>query len=235
MLRYFPWRARVARALLARRGATLVHMAGAGAMADLALIRETHALVPLLMQDAAALQILAAVRAAARLGGAMAEAGVFAGGSARLICTAKGDAPLHLFDVFESLQGGAQPDGTRAGELSTHFGATHARRADVERVLSAFTGVHVHEGLFPDSARGLEDERFSFVHLDLDLEPSTRDALAFFHPRMVRGGIIVGDDYQLAGVRRAFDDYLRDRPDTRIELPWGQAMVVTSAAASSPD
>src|SRR4051812_47286380 len=104
MLRYFPWRARMVRALLARRGATLVHVVGAEALDDLALVRETHALTPLLMQDAAAFQILSCVRAVRSLGGTMAEAGVFAGGSARLICAAKGDVPLRLFDVFETLQ-----------------------------------------------------------------------------------------------------------------------------------
>ena len=222
------------RALLARRGATLVHVMGAEALRDLALIRETHALVPLLMQDAAALQILAAVRGARALGGAMAEAGVFAGGSARLICEAKGDAPVHLFDVFETLQGGAaRTTAAGAAEVFGHFGATHIPRAEVERLLSPYPGVHIHAGVFPDSARGLEALRFSFVHLDLDLETGTRAALAFFGPRMLPGGVIVGDDYHFGGVRRAFDDHLRGRDDLRIELPWGQVMVVASAANAS--
>jgi hypothetical protein len=230
MLRYFPWRARVIRALLARRGAALVHVVGAEARRDLALIRETHTLVPLLMQDAAALQILAAVRGARVLGGAMAEAGVFAGGSARLICSAKGDAPLHLFDVFETLQrGGSRDAASGADEVYGHFGETHVARAEVERLLAPFSGVHIHAGLFPDSARGLESLRFSFVHLDLDLETGTRAALAFFGPRMLPGGVIIGDDYHLSGVRRAFDDHVHRRGDLRIELPWGQVMVIATA------
>jgi O-methyltransferase len=231
MLRYFPWKARAVRALLARRGATLVRMVGPDALGDLALVRETHGLVPLLMQDVAALQILACVRAARSLGGTMAEAGVFAGGSARLICAAKGDAPLRLFDVFESLQDGAheRDASPRAGEVFGHFGATHVSRAAVERLLSPYAGVHLHAGVFPDSAKGLESERFSFVHLDVDLESSTRDALSFFHPRMLPGGIIVGDDYQWSGVRRAFDDYFRGRPDARVAFQWGQVLVVKAA------
>jgi len=72
--------------------------------ADLAVIRQTRAMTRLLMQDAAALTILAWARSAVRLGGDLAEAGVFMGGSARLICEVKGPAPLHLFDVFDTLQ-----------------------------------------------------------------------------------------------------------------------------------
>ena len=229
MVEYFGFRGRLLRALLAHRGATVLHMADADARRDLALVRETRERAPLLVQEAAAFQILACVRAARRLGGTMAEAGVFGGGTARLICEAKGDAPLRLFDVFETLQAPPAADDTpRAAELRRHFRATHATRADVERLLAPYPNVHLHPGVFPDSAKGLEDERFSFVHVDLDLEPSTRDALAFFHPRLLPGGILVGDDYNDPGVRRVFGELFAGRPDTVIGLPWGQVVVVKS-------
>jgi len=227
MLSDYSWKGRLLRTLLARRGAAVVHMADAAGRRDLALIRETHALAPLLVQDASALQILACVRACRGLGGTMAEAGVFAGASARLICEAKGDVPLRLFDVFETLQAPAGVGDTeRSAELRRHFGAVHGTRAGVERLLAPYPGVQVHAGVFPDTARGLEDERFSFVHLDLDLEPSTRDALEFFHPRLLPGGIIVGDDYNDPAVRRTFEAYFAGRGDTVVALPWGQGMVV---------
>jgi hypothetical protein len=227
MLQFFGLKGRLLRALLAKRNAAVVYMADAEARRDLALLRETRELAPLLVQEAAAFQILACVRAARRLGGSMAEAGVFGGGTARLICEAKGDAPLRLFDVFETLQAPAAADDTRrAAELRGHFGAVHSTRGAVERLLAAYPGVHLHPGVFPDSARGLEDERFSFVHVDLDLEPSTRDALEFFHPRLLPGGILVGDDYNDPGVRRVFGEYFQGRPDTVIGLPWGQVVVV---------
>jgi O-methyltransferase len=227
MLSDYSWKGRLLRTLLARRGAAVVHMADAAGRRDLALIRETHALAPLLVQDASALQILACVRACRGLGGTMAEAGVFAGASARLICEAKGDVPLRLFDVFETLQAPAGAGDTeRSAELRRHFGAVHGTRAGVERLLAPSPGVHVHAGVFPDTARGLENERFSFVHLDLDLEPSTRDALEFFHPRLLPGGIIIGDDYADPAVRRTFEAYFAGRAETVVALPWGQGLVV---------
>src|SRR5215218_7837382 len=184
MFDHFSFKGRLLRTLLARRGSAVVIMAGPEGRGDLALVHQTRTLASMLVQDASALQILACVRAVRGLGGSMAEAGVFAGATARLICEAKGDAPLHLFDVFETLQAPPDPsaDTVRAAELRGHFGAVHAGRAGVERLLAPYPGVHLHPGVFPDSARRLEGERFSFVHLDLDLEPSTRDALEFFHP-----------------------------------------------------
>jgi O-methyltransferase len=203
-------------------------MIGPQARRDLAIVRETRRRAPLLVQDVAAYEILACVRAASRLEGAMAEAGVFAGGTARLICEAKGERVLRLFDVLETLQGPAYTsrETPRATELRRHFGDWHASRADVERLLSPYTAVHIHGGVFPGSTRGLEEERFSFVHVDLDMERSTRDALEFFYPRLVAGGVLIGDDYNDQGVRRAFDGYFSGRAVTVVGLPWGQAIVV---------
>jgi hypothetical protein len=102
----------------------------------------------------------------------------------------------------------------------------HGRRDRVERLLSPYAAVHLHPGIFPASAEGLEDEWFSFVHLDMDLVRSTTDALNFFHPRLVQGGILIGDDYGDPGVRAAFADFFADRGESLIGFPWGQVMVV---------
>jgi O-methyltransferase len=216
------------RAFLARRGSILAPLAP-GWRRELAAIRQTRRLAPLLMDDAAALQILLCVRAVRHLDGEMAEAGVLKGGSARLICEAKGEVPLHLFDVFETLQSANAPASTGGAELRAHFGAVHGARIQVERLLAHYGGVHLHPGVFPTSAAGLEDLKFSFIHLDLDLTESTRAALEFFHPRLMVGGILIGDDYNDAAVRDVFATYFRDFRDTLIELPWGQVMIVKQA------
>lgn len=217
---------RLLRALLARRG-TIETPLGAGWQTDLALIHDTRSRVPLLLNDAAALQIRIAVRAAARLDGAMAEAGVLMGGSARLIADAKGDAALYLFDVFDTLQGAASAEpGAEEAEVRRHFGAVHGSIAGVETLLSSYSGIRLRPGVFPSTACGLEGERFSFVHLDLDLPAATRSALDFFHPRLVAGGILIGDDYEDAAVRATFAAFFADKRDTVIDLPWGQVMIV---------
>jgi hypothetical protein len=110
--------------------------------------------------------------------------------------------------------------------IKAHFGAIHGTRRQVGELLAAYPAVHLHPGVFPASAAGLDRERFSFVHLDLDLARSTRDALEFFHPRMVPGGILLGDDYNLAEVRESFEDYFAGRGDALVALPWSQVMVV---------
>ena len=213
---------RLLRAIVASRG-SIVATPSEGWQRELKVIRETRAQTQLLLNDPAALHILICARAARRLPGAMAEAGVFKGGSARLICEEKGEVPLHLFDVFETLQQGGLPGD---GEVRRHFGRTHGTLAQVRSLLAAYPNVNIHPGLFPESARGFDDLRFSFVHLDLDLPGATRSALEFFQPRLVPGGILVGDDYLDPEVRACFESYLEGCADTRIELPWSQIMIV---------
>lgn len=216
----------VLREVLARRGTIEAPLYGE-CPADLALIRETRCRVPLLVSDIAALQILVCARAAARLDGSMAEAGVLMGGSARLICQAKGLVQIHLFDTFdEPIADLPNVPAGGAVELREHFGDISGKLETVRDLLAPYPGVRIHPGIFPATTHGLEDERFSFVHLDLDLAPGTRSALEYFHPRMVKGGILIGDDYQDADLRAVFTDFFADRADTVIELPWGQVMIV---------
>ena len=210
------------RAIVARRG-SIVAPLSRDWQHERRIIAETRSKTQLLLTDPAALHILICVRAAQRLPGAMAEAGVFKGGSARLICENKGDARLHLFDVFETLQNGDVAAGV---EVQRHFGAVHGSRRDVERLLAPYRGVSFHPGLFPASTAGLEELHYSFVHVDLDLPGPTRSALEYFVPRLVSGGILIGDDYDDPGVRRCFDGYFDARADTVIELPWSQVMIV---------
>jgi O-methyltransferase len=213
---------RALRAIAARRG-SIVAPLSRGWQHERRIIAETRSKTQLLLTDPAALHILICVRAARRLSGAMAEAGVFKGGSARLICENKGDARLHLFDVFETLQNG---DVAVGAEVQRHFGAVHGSRRDVERLLAPYSGVSFHPGLFPASTAGLEELRYSFVHVDLDLPGPTLSALDYFVPRLASGGLLIGDDYSDPDVRACFDLYFAGRGDTVIELPWSQVMIV---------
>jgi hypothetical protein len=213
---------RVLRAIAARRG-SIVAPVSQGWQRERRLIADTRSKTRLLLTDPAALHLLVCARAARALPGLFAEAGVFKGGSARLICEEKGEAELHLFDVFETLQGGAAGEGEG---VRGHFGVTHGTEAEVRELLAPFPNVHFHVGVFPGSVHGLDDLRFAFVHIDLDLPQAMIAALEYFHPRMVGGGIILADDYGDPEVKDPLDRWLAARRDTLIELPWSQLTIV---------
>lgn len=152
------------------------------------------------------------------LSGAYAEAGVYDGGSARILCEAKGAEHLHLFDTFEGMP---ETD----AKADPHFAAgqfADTNRQKVADYLTDFPNVHIHQGFFPASAAAVPaDQRFKFVHLDLDIYRSTLDGLRYFYPRLVRKGVIISHDYgniTAPGVKKAFDEFLAETDEPLIEL-----------------
>ena len=68
----------------------------------------------------------------------------------------------------------------------------------------------MRKGFFPETARGLEDERYAFVSMDPDLYDPVLSGLDYFYPRLSPGGCIVLHDYnneQFMGVKKAVEDY----------------------------
>jgi hypothetical protein len=165
----------------------------------------------------------------------MAECGVYKGGSALLIARAIQAArsaggpsavELLLFDTFEGM-----PDTTGA-DAQVHtagdFGDTSLEA--VAKVMSPFPFASLHPGLIPASLNGLEDHRFSFVHIDVDLYRSTLDCLEFFYPRLVPGGIMLFDDYGMTiyehAEKKAVDEFFALKPEKPISLTNGQTLVI---------
>ncbi|MHB1034221.1 MAG: TylF/MycF/NovP-related O-methyltransferase [Pirellulales bacterium] len=157
-----------------------------------------------------------------KMPGDMAEVGVFQGVSAKLICEAKGERTLHLFDTFEGLPKSTEKDG------GVHDEGQYAHSlASVRDYLEGYGNVHFYKGLFPESAGPIADKTFSFVHLDVDLYESTLEGLRFFYPRMLPGGVIVSHDYSiLGGVKAAVNEFFEDKRENPIELPSTQCMIV---------
>ena len=160
-------------------------------------------------------------RAQSKYEGHIAEVGAYQGGSAKVICEAKGDRPFHLFDTFEGLPPAAVQDGNvhRVSQYSCSL-------ESVQQYLAGYPNVSLYKGRFPESSGPVENLRFTFAHFDVDLYESTLGCLQFFYPRMIPGGVMLSHDYSiLSGVREAFAEFLRDKPEPLIELPTTQCML----------
>jgi O-methyltransferase len=166
--------------------------------------------------------VYSTARALAHREGAFAEVGVYRGASAKLICEAKGDKELHLFDTFEGL-----PPETEVDRKVHRVGQYRCGLESVQEYLQGYPNLHYHKGVFPESARSMPEKTYAFVHFDVDLYEGTLGCLEYFYPRMARGGVLLSHDYDWAsGVRKAFDDFFADKPERVIEQPTTQGMVV---------
>lgn len=173
-----------------------------------------------------AYQIYSIARSQSKIEGDIAEVGVYQGGSAKIICEAKGEKILRLFDTFTGLP--------PVSDVDIHFGMKYWKEQQfnntsaeaVSKYLSKYKNVILHKGIFPESSEPVRNTKFSFVHLDVDLYKSTSDSLAFFYPRLVKGGVILTHDYHSTGVHRAFDEFFGEKNVPLIEMPSSQCMVV---------
>jgi len=191
----------------------------------LRLIRETRRQRKWLLTSNEAFLIHSLARSQSQVPGAIAEVGVFEGGSARMICESKGEVALHLFDTFSGLPSAGEFDACIHREKKNLYACS---LESVQDYLRSFPNVHFHKGLFPHSAGGVpREEVFSFVHLDVDLYESTLNCLHYFYPRMRSGGVMLSHDYSiLHGVRKAFSEFFHDKPEQLIELPTTQCLVL---------
>jgi O-methyltransferase len=169
--------------------------------------------------------------------GDTAECGVLRGATSYLICCANKESQAgrkthHVFDSFEGLSKPGPSDGVHWVEGDLKCEIEFARKA-----LSHFEQVRFYPGWIPDRFPKVADRRFSFVHIDVDLERPTRESMAFFYPRMRSAGIIVCDDYGIStcpGATRAIDDFLRDKPEKILTLPDGGGFLIRNVPTTQP-
>ena len=139
------------------------------------------------------------------LGGAMVEFGGHVGHTAKLML-AISERPLHMYESFMGLP--------ESGKMKVTF----------EQMMDNFIGCQkpiVHAGWFKDLTAEDIPDRISLAHIDCDVYSSITEALTLVYGRMVRGGVILIDDYEhpeWEEVKTATDDFFRDKPEPCVML-----------------
>ncbi len=164
--------------------------------------------------------------------GDFAECGVYKGGTAFLIALTLANKSsvqnkrLYLFDTFAGMP--ATANGDRSGHKSDDF--SDVTLSAVKTYLQRFPFVVFQPGFIPDTFKGLDDKKFAFAHIDVDLFQTTHDCCAFFYDRMVSGGVMIFDDYGFPdyklAAKKAVDEFFADKPETPISVHSGQCVVL---------
>ncbi len=100
---------------------------------------------------------------------------------------------LYLCDTFEPF--GIDPE---SGRNDKRFGVrdTYAKSlSDVEANFSEWKRINFVVGFVPDSLQSVVLEKVAFLHIDLNNAVAEVGALRHFWPKVVKGGIIVLDDF----------------------------------------
>jgi hypothetical protein len=181
--------------------------------------------------------LLTAVRYLVRnqIHGSIVECGVWRGGSMMLVANALkqhnvANRDLYLFDTFTGMPPPEDWDidftGRSARDRLQEHKAWHADsyvwaiapRQQVETNMAS-TGypshlVHFVEGMVEQTVPAQAPERIALLRLDTDWYKSTLHELAHLWPRVVRGGVLIIDDYGYwKGARKAVDEFLSALPE----------------------
>ena len=128
---------------------------------------------------------------------------------------------LHLFDTISGMPKSANEDNSH--HMEGDFNDTTLN--DVRKYLQKFDCAIFHPGVIPETFEGFGNKKFSFVHIDLDLYQSVKDCCDFFYDRLIKGGIIIFDDYGFRGyevtAKKAVDDFFSDKQEKPVTFRTG--------------
>lgn len=161
------------------------------------------------------------------IAGDIVECGVWKGGSmaaAAMVLLGMKDTSrdLHLFDTFEGMSAPTAADvdytGTHASEVIRQDEGCKCADAPLEEVREVLyrTGyprerIHFVPGKVEETVPDQAPEKISVLRLDTDWYESTKHELNHLFPRLVKGGVIIIDDYgHWRGSRQACDEYFEE-------------------------
>jgi O-methyltransferase len=155
--------------------------------------------------------------------GSLAECGVYRGETSKFIHEMLPDRKLFLFDTFSGFN-------IRDSDTENDNRFKDTSEQTVLDYIGDTQNILIRKGYFPETANGLEENKFAFVMIDFDKYEPTLAALKLFYPLMSKNGFIFVHDYSSHesnwACSRALNEFLSDKPEKPILIPdsWGTAV-----------
>jgi hypothetical protein len=138
---------------------------------------------------------------------------------------------FYLFDSFEGLSEFKDEDlkDNKVSSPEKRKKEFACSLSIVKDNLREYSFIEYKKGWIPEKFKDVEETSFSFVHIDVDLYQPIKDSLEFFYPKIIKGGVIVLDDYgylTFPGAKQAVDEFVKGKSDFFMSLPSGAAFIV---------
>jgi len=152
--------------------------------------------------------------------GNFAECGVYAGMSMFFVA----DLCTNKFVGVDSFEGVSEP-----GKYDSDYFKSKKLSIDIsfaKTFLKNFNNIDLYKGWIPEVFNIIDDKEYSYVNIDVDLYDPTKNSIEYFWPKIIKGGVLICDDYgsdKTPGARKAMNDFFG--VDNILELPTGQALV----------
>jgi len=175
--------------------------------------------------------ILWAANQAYQLEGDFVECGVNKGGFSRAIVEyldlQKAGKSMFLFDTFQGFDASLLSETEKEKYLKGHF--YDDSYEFVKNVFKPFPTVNIIKGPVPNTLQDVQIDKVAFLSIDMNCVYPEEAALDFFWPKLVKGGIIILDDFAYDGFEEQYIAHKKWAAAKGIEilsLPTGQGMII---------
>ena len=174
-----------------------------------------------------------AAKQAAKLEGDFVECGVNTGILSIAICQYldfnQMDKSFYLFDTYN----GIPEDQLSYAESVANIKQKNVYYYDCYEVtkknFSHWPRAHLVRGKVPDTLNMVDIKKVSYLSLDMNVADPEIEAIRYFWPKLVSGGVILLDDYGWATCEQqklAFDNFSKDVGSPILFVPTGQGIIV---------
>jgi hypothetical protein len=173
--------------------------------------------------------ILWAASKAMKLEGDFVECGTYKGGFAKAIVEylnfGSSSKTFYLLDTFRGLV----PELLTAEEK----GLVRKNYEDcfdiVSKTFSEYDNVKLVRGIVPDTLSQVPSDKISFLSIDMNSVKPEIEAIDYFWPKLVPGGLVVYDDYAFKGFElqyKAHNEWAKSKGIEILSLPTGQGLLI---------
>jgi hypothetical protein len=99
----------------------------------------------------------------------------------------------------------------------------------VKENFSPWKNWRIIQGRIPETLKEAQPDAVAYLHLDMNCSAPEVAAAEYFWPRMVKGGLILLDDYGAIGFRlskQGMDQFARKKNVKVLSLPTGQGLII---------
>lgn len=139
---------------------------------------------------------------------------------------------FYLLDTFSGFSDKYTTDEEKElGRVPGKEGGYDECYESVKNTFKDFSNVRIVKGPIPDTLPAVNTEKVCYLSIDMNCVLPEIAAAEYFWPKLVKGGIIVLDDYGWKThlkQKEAFDQFARQRGVEILSLPTGQGLILKS-------
>ena len=166
------------------------------------------------------------------LEGDFVECGVNTGAYSRAVIDYTGfellDKTFYLLDSFEGMDPGLFTEDEIKRGIRTYLDHYSNVFDEVTRTFAGFN-VKIIKGYVPATLKECPASRICYLSIDMNSVVPEIEAMNYFWPKVVKGGVVILDDYGFPmhiNQKKAFDEFALQHHQTILSLPTAQGIII---------